>query len=118
MLAFQEKLVNKNAESITIVAGDTRYTCNDRSVAQPISDAFAVCTTSSCLRERFNCNGETWRVGQCGGNGEITVGGSGVCECDGQATIRPCIGSSNWGGNGGTTCNAGTQTLGIFATYV
>jgi cysteine-rich repeat protein len=56
------------------------------------------------------CDGETWTVGPCGGGMEVTIGL--YCNCETSSyTVRPCIGSHQWGGIDGTTCGAPTQTL-------
>ncbi|MCS5580477.1 MAG: hypothetical protein NZ837_08085, partial [Gammaproteobacteria bacterium] len=59
------------------------------------------------------CNGDKWSTGSCGGK-EITVGASSsVCNCNSNYTIRVGISHKDWGGIGGSTCSAPTQSLEI-----
>jgi len=90
-------------------AGQTR-TCKTASVANAIIRAFKAGRSGA-----WNCHGQRWNVGSCGGPTEINVGSSGICRCDnrgGILTVRPCIGNYNWGGYS-RTCNPGQQTLGV-----
>ncbi|CAF0900401.1 unnamed protein product [Adineta steineri] len=61
-------------------------------------------------------NGITWKIGSCsccGSSGwEITATGS-LCTSPSGYTMRPCYGSSCWGGIAGATCNAATQTMSL-----
>ena len=62
-------------------------------------------------------NGFTWQVGSCGNPYELSASGS-ICSCPNPGYIvRPCIGSSNWGGINGATCGAPTQTITVIFTY-
>jgi len=67
----------------------------------------------------WTISGKTISVGSCGGP-EITVHTTGaMCSCTADAgifTLRPTIGNQNWGGAGGATCNAASQTLSITFT--
>ncbi|WP_437807064.1 PKD domain-containing protein [Sorangium sp. So ce1078] len=64
----------------------------------------------------IDCNGRTWVVGTgCGPSSdvvEITADGS-ECSCTNGYTARPCIGNENWGGAGGDTCFAPSQTISV-----
>ncbi|CAF0900264.1 unnamed protein product [Adineta steineri] len=58
-------------------------------------------------------NGITWKIDSCGSNSyEITSTGY-TCNCVSGYTIRPCIGSSSWGGITGTPCGGATQTMSL-----
>ena len=107
---FQRNLYGQNAQIVTISGGKYSYSCKDPSLAKQIVDAFAAST-----HQTFRCNGQTWQVGGCGG-GEITVGSSGVFNCDGLVSVRPCIGNTNWGGSGQLTCSGISQKLSIDIT--
>ena len=112
MTAFQNSLVGRGATAITIIAGSTSYSCTDATIAKSITDAFATCTTNTCSRQVFSCQGKNFRVGPCGAGGEISVS-NGICSCSGSLTIRPCINNDNWGGAGPSTCSQSSQTLSI-----
>ena len=59
-----------------------------------------------------NCGGATWNVGNCGAGPELTL--DAICQCTSNGdSLRPCIANNNpnWGGLGGTTCNAAAQTI-------
>ena len=56
------------------------------------------------------CNGENWRVGQCGNNIELEADGL-FCNCSSQYSLRPCYPNSSWGGIASNGCNAPTQTI-------
>ena len=111
IMDFQNGLSGKTAKAIKISAGSTERACNDAYVANQIVTAFSSCTSSSCPRKSFSCQGYSWRVGQCASGGEITVGRGNICACNSNdVTIRPCIGNKNWGGSG-TVCNSTSLTL-------
>ena len=121
---FQNNLVGLTVASITISSdfgtGNT-FTCSDSSTATSIATALSTCMNSGCQSQAFICNGNTWRVGGCGG-GEINVSSSyGICNCapssasTSHLSIRPCINNLNWGGLG-DSCGASTQTLSISVT--
>jgi len=58
----------------------------------------------------WNCDGRTWRVGECGGV-ELNADGS-MCNCPSPSYIvRPCIANPNWGGAKTATCGGPAQTL-------
>ena len=107
MIAFQNDLVGKKAVKIRISAGSTKRVCDDAHVANQIVAAFAYCT-SSCSTRSFSCQGKTWFVGVCGRGREITVG-AGICQCNAELTIRPCIANPNWGGAGGSCSQSSTK---------
>ncbi|WP_437573808.1 PKD domain-containing protein [Sorangium sp. So ce887] len=66
--------------------------------------------------EPIECDGRTWVVGAgCGPSSEvveITADGA-QCACTSGYTARPCIGNENWGGVGGDTCFAPSQTISV-----
>ncbi|CAF1045453.1 unnamed protein product [Adineta steineri] len=75
--------------------------------------------TALALALRYNFtygttyNGLTWKVGACGpGSYEISATGT-ICSCPTGYTIRPCIGSSSWGGINSATCGAATQIVSL-----
>lgn len=64
------------------------------------------------------CGAETFRTSTfclAGGTGGMELtNASGLCNCDNSAnvaTLRPDIGNQNWGGVGGATCSAPSQTI-------
>lgn len=67
----------------------------------------------------WTISGKVVSVGSCGGP-EITVHtGNSICGCPndpGVFTLRPTIGNLNWGGAGGATCNASSQTMSLSFT--
>jgi cysteine-rich repeat protein len=54
------------------------------------------------------CDGRTWTVGECGG---VELSASGQCQCSVGYTLRPCIGSTPWGGVNTDTCSPPSQTI-------
>ncbi|CAF1120630.1 unnamed protein product [Adineta steineri] len=59
-------------------------------------------------------NGITWKIDSCGGGSSYEITATGyTCNCVSGYTIRPCIGSSSWGGITGTPCSAATQTMSL-----
>lgn len=64
----------------------------------------------------WNCDGRTWRTGDCGGDVEVNANGD-MCSCpESGYTVRPCIdypdySNPNWGGAKTKTCSGPTQTL-------
>jgi len=114
MKDFQISLQGKTAYEITISAGSTHITCSDSNVANEIVSAFSECTTT-CPRETFSCQGNEWKVGECSGGGEIKVGSNPFCDCSRDVTIRPCIGTDNWGGSG-NSCGSDSMKLSITVT--
>ncbi|CAF1420502.1 unnamed protein product [Adineta ricciae] len=83
-------------------------TSTDSSVATALAIALRYNTTITTV-----LNGVTWRVGACGSGYEISATGT-ICSCPTGYTIRPCIGSSNWGGINSATCGAATQTMSLY----
>ena len=115
--SFQYSLYGENTLNITVSSGNSSFSCSNLSVTNEILDAFTKCSREFCFREEkaFDCQGVIWRIGDCDGV-EISVGGSGICKCDGSATIRPCSQNSTRGGSAGDTCSTVAQLQSINVT--
>ena len=61
-------------------------------------------------------NGRSWAVGLCGSGYELSSNGA-VCSCATGYTVRPCRGTSSWGGINGASCTATTQNMTVTFTY-
>jgi hypothetical protein len=81
-----------------------------------ITDSSVVTALATALRNSTaytgTSNGYTMKVGSCGGGYEITSTGS-VCNCNKGYTVRPCSGTTMWGGINGSSCNAAAQTMSL-----
>ncbi len=88
------------------------------------TDPVAVNQLAKALRNgtevSVTINGTIWRVGRSCNTGcsqlnddvELNANNSGTdCSCSAGPSIRPCIGNSNWGGLGSSTCSAPTQNM-------
>jgi len=87
--------------------------CSDPDTATAIANAL-----SNGGPGEFNCENRWWNVGTVGIGGiELNAGSfQGVTgNCLQEASVRPLIGSSNWGGIG-FTCVAPSQTLEVILT--
>ena len=86
----------------------TGRSCTNPTLATQIANGLNAQTDFSIV-----CDGHTWRSSTCGVGKELTVGSGSSCQCSSDHTVRPQIGASNtnWGGIGGTTCNAPSQTI-------
>ena len=83
-------------------------TCNGRT-------AHAICQALHTGEAgNWDCDGNTWRIGNCGSGVEITTTSS-ICGCPTGYTVRPCINANNpnWGGIGTATCSGPTQVLNV-----
>jgi hypothetical protein len=111
--AFQSNIGTGSFSGITIsssLGGTT--TCSNPSAATSICNYLGGTSGTSVS---FDCDGQTWWVGDCGYGLEINVGSSGICRCDTNSgvTVRPCIHTTqNWGGHG-PTCSPGDQELSV-----
>jgi hypothetical protein len=128
-LTFRASLPVSGVTSITVSGSrdSTGRTCSDPVKAQHIADAMflgAVDQTNGTRTLGVSCDGHNWNTGACSAvlspenNLELNVGpGTTVCGCGtGNHTLRPGIAGSggsniNWGGIGGDTCSARTQTM-------
>ena len=93
-------------------------TCSDPATVQAIADALRTRTNGS-----WTCDGYNWAVvpgcSICGGGSgrvELLVSSGAISSCSCSATgaqwaVRPCVGTSNWGGIAGLTCNAPPQDM-------
>ena len=54
----------------------------------------------------------SWGVALCGSGYELISNGA-ICSCATGYNIRPCRGTSSWGGINGNTCTAGSQTMSV-----
>lgn len=87
--------------------------CNDPAAATAIAQAM-----NTGAQVVVACGAETFRTSTfclAGGTGGMELtNASGLCNCDNSAsvaTLRPDIGNPNWGGVGGATCSAPSQTI-------
>ena len=87
-----------------------------------VSDATKIQILANALRSGTATNSaigsNTWFVGTgCGSTPGYSVAvefsNVGSCACSSTYSIRPLINNLNWGGSGGTTCSALTQTITI-----
>ena len=91
--------------------------CSDPLVSTNIANALNSFVPGAAL-EAFNCGvNQEWSVGDDFGVGITLHAGptTAVSGCDDGATVRPLIGSRNWGGID-ITCNARSQTLEVILT--
>lgn len=85
----------------------TGYVCTNASAVQEIANNLRNSTVATVV-----CEGRNWSTGSCSGP-ELSVGTTaGVCQCNSNYTVRANH-PSQWGGIGGTTCSAPTQTLAV-----
>ena len=85
------------------------FSCGSGAAVATIVAGLNTGTTTSIV-----CDGRTWNVGPCSGASiEINAlaSGTAVCQCPADPVLRPCIGNSNWGGLGGSTCAAPSQNM-------
>lgn len=61
-------------------------------------------------------NGRSWAVGPCGTPFELSANGP-VNVCATGYSVRPCVGSGNWGGINGLTCSAASQFITVIFQY-
>ena len=78
----------------------------DASVVTPLAIALRYNTTLLT-----SSNGVSWRAGGCGSGYEIAA--NGACTCSSNYALRPCQGSSSWGGISSSSCGAQTQTISL-----
>lgn len=96
----------------------TKYTCVElvggSAKGRTTCDAPNVQTIATALRDGSAATvvsgSDTWNVGTCGSGIEINAN-AGLCACTTAPTLRPCIGNTNWGGVGTTTCGAPSQSI-------
>ena len=73
-------------------------TCSDPFVTTKIANALAAGSTVSYI-----CAGSTWHIGFCNGTGSLEFSNAGSCSCNTGFSLRPALGSINWGGGGPST---------------
>lgn len=124
--AWKDFLSNaKNAKgsfrSITItssLSGSGSVICSNKDAASAIAKALNNHVWGGAT-VTFTCDGLFWNVGQFGSIGSgaaLSAGGTkAVNDCDADASVRPLVTHSNWGGVG-TTCGALSQTLEVVLT--
>ncbi|CAF1483802.1 unnamed protein product [Adineta ricciae] len=78
----------------------------DTSVITPLAIALRYNTTILT-----SSNGVSWRAGSCGSGFELAA--NGACTCSSNYALRPCQGSSSWGGIASSSCGAQTQTISL-----
>jgi hypothetical protein len=89
----------------------TGKTCDDPAI---VSSLINYLNGSGSSFTNQTCNGNKWSTGSCGNAKEITVGAeTGICQCNSNYTIRVGMSNKNWGGIGGSTCGAPSQSLEI-----
>lgn len=110
---FRSSLLVYSYHTLTIQAGTSNATisCTNPTIIADI----ALCLRTGISRTWVD-GSNTWNVGTCGSGGspsgtgwELSVN-NGNCLCSSGFCVRPCIGNSNWGGQG-TTCSAPSQTM-------
>jgi len=91
-------------------------TCSDSGAHEPNQIATALKNGTALT---VTCpGGVTWYVDTCGPGVELTVGGP-TCSCTGPAahTVRPCMGTADWGGVNTNSCNAPSQTVTVIFQF-
>ncbi|SDV99783.1 Por secretion system C-terminal sorting domain-containing protein [Flavobacterium degerlachei] len=116
-ILFRSKLnLSSNYSSLTFSSSamPDGITLNDpiaiNQIAAALQNGTSVIVTSE---------GHTWNVGIGCTSGscsdasvvELSVDNGGSCSCGPGGSLRPQIGNQNWGGLGGVTCSAPTQTM-------
>jgi len=99
------------------------FTCSDPTLVAQMAGSLK----DGVVGDWSGCGGTNWHVGVgcfsgvCGTAAnaiEFTATGSNcICETPGY-TLRPCIGSSNWGGVNTSTCGGSTQTMTVEFQYM
>lgn len=110
---FRASLLTYSYHTLSIQAGanSSTITCTNPTIIADI----ALCLRTGITRT-WTDGSNVWNVGTCGSGGNPNVTGwelsvnNGNCLCSSGFCVRPCIGNSNWGGQG-TTCGAPSQTM-------
>jgi hypothetical protein len=107
-VTFQSQLISLPYSSLTIEGSNnpTGITLTNPTYILAIANALQTNTAYGPV----SSNGYSWEVGTCLSGSELTATGS-ICGCNTGYTVRPCTGSSDWGGINGPTCGASTQTI-------
>jgi len=116
--AYIDGLVVGDYTTLTVMSSlGTTFVCSDPLVIDQIIVALQDNTLANTIDVQFPCDGNNWSVtgwtSFCGGSGNwISLPNNGD-DCTNDFAIRPSLGNNNWGGSGGTTCFAPTQTLSV-----
>jgi hypothetical protein len=108
---FNNQLVSPSYTAVTVSGtfDPIGTTCSDPSTATQICQALHTGSFTSLF-----CDGHLWNVGSCAGSPELSVDAS-VCFCEfegsGAATVRPCVGFTDWGGVKTETCDGPSQNM-------
>ena len=109
---WRKTLTRKDYRIVKIRNNLTKFEAvsKDAKIVQAMADFLRTASSTPTLTSWKDGNNQ-WDISTCGGI-EISMN-SGSCACSGtdNATFRPCIVNSNWGGVQGSTCGAASQTL-------
>jgi hypothetical protein len=115
-ISFRRGIQTSGVESISLSGSLNQggVVCDDPSSAQEIADNlrnFEPQDNSSTVQ----CGGQNWTVGNCFDEAELLVGQSTeVCYCNTSTyAVRPQVPAGDWGGLGGKTCKAPSQTMAV-----
>ena len=108
---FRSSLTGSYGSFTWSSSNGSSITVSDPSKIQILANALRTGTVTNSV-----IGSNTWYVGTgCGSTAgySVTVEFSNVgsCTCSSTYSLRPLINNSNWGGTGGTTCGAATQTI-------
>jgi len=101
-LVFRSKATGSFASIKISSSNGGSAICSDPGAATNIANELNSHVPTTGSLTTFACQDKIWNVGECGvGAVELNASlSSGVCKCDQGATLRPRIGSINWGGVG------------------
>ena len=110
---FIGQLSPRAYSSVTIKGSNdpTGVSVTDATVATAIANALFTGTSGN-----WTTGGRKWNVGSCGSGIELSAGTTTYCNCKIAYTVRPQIGTINWGGVNSTNCNAISQTMTVVFT--
>ncbi|MEI6508716.1 MAG: FG-GAP-like repeat-containing protein, partial [Bacteroidota bacterium] len=95
-------------------------TCTNPTIVQAMATFLrTISTPGSFTSQTWTDGSNTWMIGSCIGI-EVMQNAGSICNCasgSNVAVFRSCILNANWGGVGGPTCGAASQTLTIEFGY-
>ncbi len=109
--SFRSSLTGSYGSFTWSSTNGSSITVSDPTKIQLLANALRTGTVTNSV-----IGSNTWYVGTgCGSTSgySVAVEFSNVasCSCSSTYSLRPLINNSNWGGSGGTTCGAATQTI-------
>ena len=119
---WRATLTRTDYSVINIRSNTSSYvaTCTNPTIVQAMATFLrTISTPSSFTTQTWTDGSNTWMIGTCNGI-EVMQNNSSICNCTSttnNAVFRSCIINPNWGGVGGATCSAASQTLTIEFGY-